>query len=518
MRKKSMTKVLSTIMILAIVFCFAGCGGSGGSTDTDNVEMTGSGKDTNTVVVATSAEPTSLDPQYGEDTTTQRVVMQISDTLIGVDENMNYVPKLAESWEVSEDGLTYTFHLRKDVKAHNGETLTAEDVAYTVERGKASTLVAKAFAAIDTVECPDDYTVIMHLAYASPIQLGYLSSPSTGIVNKKACEEMGDEAFGRAPVAYGPYEVVSWDSGDKITLKAFADYWGGTPAVENAVFKVYTDSNTAAIALQNGQVDVMLDVSTADVATLDANENVSVYTGDSLIAFHLHLNCDRAPFNDEKVRQALNYAIDTQAIIDAVFDGVGAVKMDSFIPKMSMSEDLGENPYGYDVEKAKELLADAGYADGFECNILVTSGQQEKMAQVIQGYLQPLGITLNINVYEWSTLLSIVDTGDYDMTILRIVAMIPDPDLSLYTRFESSQVYNFSKYYDSDLDKKLEAARVCPNEEERTQMYLEINDYLWDVVPTVPLCFTTVINAANAGLNGYHTDPRGFVNVCELSW
>ena len=513
MKRKS-TRLLSLLVSFAMIFCFTACG----KEKTEKVEMSGSGKDSNTVVVATSAEPTSLDPQFGEDTTTQRVVMQISDTLIGVDKDMNYVPKLAESWEVSKDGKTYTFHLREGVKAHNGEILTSEDVAYTVERGKASKLVAKAFAAIESVECPDDTTVIMHLAYASPVQLGYLSSPSTGIVNKKACEEMGDDAFGRAPVAYGPYEVVSWDSGDKITLKAFADYWGGEPSVKNAVFRVYTDSNTAAIALQNGQVDVLLDVSTADVATLEANDKVTVYNGDSLIAFHLHLNCERTPFNNEKVRQALNYAIDTQAIIDAVFDGVGAVKMDSFIPKMSMSADMGSNPYGYDLDKAKALLAEAGYADGFECNILVTSGQQEKMAQVIQGYLQPLGITVNINVYEWSTLLSIVETGDYDMTILRIVAMIPDPDLSLYTRFESSQVYNFSKYYDKDLDKMLEEARFCPDEAKRTEMYLNINQYLWDVIPTVPLCFTTVINAANAELNGYHTDPRGFVNVCELSW
>ncbi len=515
MRRKKSLQLLSIVMIFAMVFCFAACGNNDSA---DDNQMTGSGKDTNTVVVATSAEPTSLDPQYGEDTTTQRVVMQISDTLIGVDENMNYVPKLAESWKISEDGKTYTFSLRKNVKAHNGEVLTSEDVAYTVERGKASTLVAKAFAAIDSVECPDESTVIMHLAYASPVQLGYLSSPSTGIVNKKACEEMGNDAFGRSPVAYGPYEVVSWDSGDKITLKAFEDYWAGTPSVENAVFKVYTDSNTAAIALQNGQVDVLLDVSTADVATLEKNEKVTVYNGDSLIAFHLHLNCERTPFNNKKVREALNYAIDTQAIIDAVFDGVGAVKMNSFIPKMSMSEDMGENPYGYDIEKAKELLAEAGYAEGFECNILVTSGQQEKMAQVIKGYLQPLGINLKIDIYEWSTLLSIVETGDYDMTILRIVAMIPDPDLSLYTRFESSQVYNFSKYVDTELDEMLENARVCPDEKERTQMYLEINSYLWDAAPTVPLCFTTVINSANAELKGYHTDPRGFVNVCELSW
>ncbi len=471
-----------------------------------------------TIVVATSAEPTSLDPQFGEDTTTQRVVMQISDTLIGVDENMNYVPKLAESWEMSPDGLTLTFKLREGVKAHNGETLTSEDVAYTVERGQASTLVAKAFAAIESVECPDDLTVVMHLAYSSPIQLAYLSSPSTGIVNKKACEEMGDESFGRAPVAYGPYKVVGWESGDKVTLEAHEDYWNGAPAIKNAEFKVYADSNTAAIALQNGQVDVVMDVSTADVNSLESDSNVAVYTGDSLIAFHLHMNCERTPFSDPKVRQAINYAINTQDIIDACFDGIGATIMDSFIPKMSLSADFGERPYQYDMEKAKSLLAEAGYENGFECNILVTSGAQEKMAQVIQAYLQQIGITLKIDVYEWGTLLDIVNSGDYDMTILRIVAMIPDPDLSLYTRFQSEQPYNFSKFKVPELDKMLEDARSCADADERTQMYLDINKYLWDNAPTVPLCFTTVINATNASLKGYHTDPRGFINVCELSW
>ena len=533
-------KLVALLLIAAMVFVLAACGGSsdsGSSTASEPAEKeteeaetaeeaedaeaeapaeSGDAKDT--IVVATSAEPTSLDPQYGEDTTTQRVVMQISDPLIGVDEDMNYVPKLAESWEMSEDGLTLTFHLREGVKAHNGETLTSGDVAYTVERGQASTLVAKAFAAIESVECPDDLTVIMHLAYSSPIQLAYLSSPSTGIVNKKACEEMGDEAFGRAPVAYGPYRVVSWDSGDKVTLEAFDEYWAGEPAIKNAVFKIYGDSNTAAIALRNGQVDVVLDVSTADVNTLESDSNVTVYSGDSLIAFHLHMNCEKTPFNDPKVRQALNYAIDTQALIDACFDGIGATVMDSFIPKMSISEDLGERPYAYDEEKAKELLKEAGYENGFDCNILVTSGQQEKMAQVIQAYLLNVGINLDIKVYEWGTLLDMVNAGDYDMTILRIVAMIPDPDLSLYTRFQSEQPYNFSKFVDAELDANLEAARSCPDPTERTNMYIAINQYLWENAPTVPLCFTTVINAANAGLNGYHTDPRGFINVCELSW
>lgn len=471
-----------------------------------------------TIVIAIPTEPTSLDPQVGEDTATQRVVMQISDTLIKVDENMNYIPGLAESWEVSEDGLTYTFHLRADVKAHNGDTLTSEDVAYTMERGKASTVVAKAFAAIDSVECPDDLTVVMHLSYASPIQLAYLSSPSTGIVNKRACEEMGAEAFGRAPVAYGPYKVVSWDSGDKVTLEAFDEYWGGTPAIKNAVFRIYTDSNTAAIALQNGQVDLVMDVSTSDVDTLEANDNVTVYTGESLIGYHLHMNCERTPFDNVLVRQAFNYAVDKQAIIDATLDGVGGTVMDSFIPAMSLSEDPGTKAYAYDPDKAKELLAEAGYADGFECNILVTSGLQEKMAQVIQAYLSIVGVKLDIQVYEWSTLLSYAEVGDYDMTILRIVAMVPDPDLSLFTRFESSQLYNFSRYYDTDLDTMLMNARTCNDPEERTQMYLDINNYLWDKVPTVPLCFTVVINAANSALKGYHTDPRGFLNLDELSW
>lgn len=518
---KRWTRGISLLLILAMLAgMLAACGKEGGDAASGSQSgAAGEGnKSSDMIVVATSAEPTSLDPQYGEDTTTQRVVMQISDTLINVDENMNYTEGLAETWEIAEDGLTYTFHLRQGVKAHNGDTLTSEDVAYTVERGKKSTLVAKAFAAIESVECPDDSTVIMHLSYASPIQLAYLSSPSAGIVNKRACEEMGSEAFGRAPVAYGPYQVVSWESGDKITLRAFEDYWAGKPAIENAVFKVYTDSNTAAIALQSGQVDVVLDVSTADVAALEASSGVSVYTGDSLIAYHLHLNCSKAPFDDPRVRQAMNYAVDTQAIIDACFDAVGAAEMDSFIPKMSLAEDPGENPYPYSVDEAKRLLQEAGYADGFQCDILVISGVQEKMAQVLKAYLQQVGINLEIKVYEWSTLLSIVESSDYDMTILRIVAMVPDPDLSLYTRFESSQVYNFSRYYDDELDTMLENARVCPNAEERTQMYLDINQYLWDKVPTVPLCFTTVINAANAGLQNYHTDPRGFLKVCELSW
>ena len=475
-----------------------------------------SGKDI--IKIGIYAEPTGLDPQNAEDTNSQCVHKNITETLVKLDDHMKYIPGLAEKWDVSKDGLTYKFTLRKGVKAHNGDSLKAEDVKFTFERGAKSPKVEKAFRSIKSIDTPDEHTVILHLKYVSPVTLGYLSSPSTGIVCKRAVQEKGDAAFNKSPIGYGPYKFKSWKSGANVVLEAFDGYYGKKPAIKEAMFVIMPDPSTAAIALKKGEIDLLPQVSTTDVKDLEKTSGIKVYKGPSLIGTNFHMNTQRKPFDNVLVRQAINYAVDKQAVIDAALDGIGGKIMQSYIPDLSLNKKSGTIAYPYDPEKAKALLRKAGLKDGFTFTISTNQGVNEKIAQIIQASLANIGITVKIDVIEWGSLLALTANGKYDSTIMRIVAMIPDPDLSLYTRFHSTEANNYSRYKDKKLDQMLDEARVCPNPKVRTDEYIKIGEYLKEQAPTVPLFYKEIIDASSKNLKGYKTDPRNFISLEKLSW
>jgi len=353
---------LLTVVILSILFLVA-CGG--------NVEKKDStAKDT--LVVAQGADVKSLDPHASNDNPSSRVRVQIYDRLVQLDDNGVPQPMLAESWERPDDTTTI-FHLRKGVKFHNGDEMKASDVKFSLERALKAPEIFYIIEGINGIEVLDDYTVKVTTEKPMAALLNNLSNGTIAILSEKATTEAG-EGFGQHPIGTGPYKFVSWQSGDKITLEAFPEYWQGTPSIKNVVFKSIVEETNRTIGLETGELDVVYDILGMDKVKLREDERFTFIEEPQLALTYLGFNLKKEPYNNPKVREAISYAIDQKPIIDTVF--LGAAE-----PANSI---LGKNIFAYydvekftqNIEKAKALMAEAGYPDGFKAKLWVNDNPE----------------------------------------------------------------------------------------------------------------------------------------------
>lgn len=294
----------------------AGCGPTGSSSTTsDGAGDTGT-KDT--LIVAIPESPTYMDPMVQASIGTYRVTTQMFDRLVMMDTDMNLVPALAESWEVIDDTTT-VFHLRQGVKFHNGEEMTSEDVKYSLERCIANPGVNYNYLIIDSITCDDDYTVTIKTSAPFNALLYRLSLDAASIICKSA--DTSAEEFNKNPVGTGPFKFVSWELGGDVVLEAFEDYWGGAPAVKRIIFRTIPEALNRTIGLETGEVDLAYDLGITDLESLEGNESITTLTSPSTTVWYVGMNVQKAPFDNEKVRQAIAYTLDPQGYIDLVFGG-----------------------------------------------------------------------------------------------------------------------------------------------------------------------------------------------------
>ena len=355
--KKKLLVLLA--MVFSVLFLVA-CGG-----DPDKKEGAGTGKDT--LVIAQGADAKSLDPHASNDNPSSRIRIQIYDRLMDLDDNGVPQPMLAESWERPDD-KTIIFHLRKGVKFHNGDEMKASDVKFSLERALASPEVSHILAGINGVEVLDDYTVKVTTEKPMAAILNNLSHTTIAVLSEKATTEAGDK-FGQNPIGTGPYKFVSWQSGDRVTLEAFPEYWKGEAPTKNVVFRNIVEETNRTIGLETGELDIIYDIQGMDKNKLKDDERFNLIEGPQVSITYLGFNMKKAPYDNPKVREAISYAIDQKPIIDTVFLGAGE-------PANSI---IGPNVWGYydvekftqDVAKANALLAVAGYPNGFKAKIWV---------------------------------------------------------------------------------------------------------------------------------------------------
>lgn len=503
MLKKKM-RVLALILSFSLIIPFlSGCG--------KDTATNGEAKDT--LVVATAYDAKSLDPHAVNDVASSNVMTQIYETLVQLNEKNEVVPMLAESYK-QVDKLTYEFKLRKGVKFHNGEELKASDVKFSLTRAAKSPSVSHIFGDIDTnsFQMPDDYTISFKIKTPATGFLAGLVHTGGSILSEKAVTEAGDN-YGMNPVGTGPMKFVNWKKGDSVELERFDEFYGNKPKIKKLTIRVIPEPTNRVIELESGGVDIAYEVSANDLSRVEDNENLQILRIIDNSTQYLGFNNQKAPFNDIRVRQAISYALDTKSIVETVWRGIGKVAVGPIGPNVLYSDKTLER-HEYNVEKAKELLKEAGFENGFKTT-LWTNEKKERvdMATIMQSQLKEVGIDLEIKVLEWGAYLDGLAKGEQDMFMIGWTCQTPDPDLAVYAPLHSSKAGtggNYSFFKNTRADELIMEGRVMENSPEREEVYKELQKLVKDEAPWVFLLNGEQVIGASKNVKGLVPSPFGY--------
>ena len=439
-----------------------------------------------TLTVAIAADPDGLDPHKTVAASTFQITRNIYDTLVQTDAQGGIQPDLAVKWEPSADGLKWTFTLRQGVKFHNGREMTAEDVKYSFERLLAKETAsprAKDFAVVKSISAPDARTVVFELNKPQAPFLSNLAYGWAAIVPKEAVDTLRDK-----PVGTGPFKVVEWVKDSHVTLERFDGYFvEGVPYLDKAIFRVITDPAARLAALRAREVDVIPELPAQEVAAVRKDPNLTIvevpFNGIQYIA----INNKVAPFDNVKVRQALNYAVDRRAVIETAQFGVGVPIASHMPPATSYYVDL-TGKYPYDPDKAKQLLAEAGLPNGFETTMILPQPYDFHIrnGQVVADQLSKVGIKVKLETMEWGTWLSQVYNGrQYAMTAIGATGRLdPDPFLNAYV---STSPENFRNYKNDKFDQLAAQGAVESDPQKRREIYAQMQTLLADDAALIAL-------------------------------
>lgn len=454
------------------------------------------------LVVAQIAEPKSLDPHAVTAVNDFRILMNLYDGLVRYKSGtLEVEPALATEWEISEDAKTYTFTLRDGVTFHDGTPLNAEAVKFNFDRmldeshpfhDTGPFPLSFFFSAVDSVEAPDDKTVVFHLKDPYAPFLSNLAYPTGLIVSPEAVKAHGKE-FGRHPSGTGPFKFAEWESNAKVVVEANADYWDGAPSLQAVVFRPITDANTRVAEMLSGGIDVMVEVPPDNLATFANDANFNVYEQAGPHLWFLILNAKEGPMADKRVRQAVNYAIDKTALVENVLQGTAEVAAGPTPPAFAWAYNEALQPYPHDPDKARDLLKEAG-AENADLTFYVTEGgsgmlDPVAMGAAIQADLAEVGLNAKIETYEWNTFLGKVNPGlegKADMAEMAWMTNDPDtlPYLALRTgAFPDEGGFNSGYYSNPEVDTLLEEARRETDQAKRAVLYKKMQEIVRDDAP-----------------------------------
>ena len=425
---------------------------------------------------------------------------------------------LAESFEMVDD-KTYKFKLREGVKFHNGEELKASDVKFSLERAKIMPKAMSNASAIDHVSVEGDYDLTIHLSRPYPSLLYVLNDTSMKILSEKAVTEAG-ETYGEEPIGTGPFMFKEWGPNDHWTLVRFDDYFDGPATATSITNRIIPEGSARTIALETGEIDVILTVDPVDAANVEANDELVLESWPSASVEFMAFNTTKKGLDDVRVRQAITYAMNRQEFVDTIVEGRGEVAS-SFIAKTLPGWNEEVQPYPQDLEKAKELLAEAGYGDGLDLKMYVSGDVRNRTAQVVQAQLAQIGVNVDINVYEWGTFQDAINAGEHELLILGWTNTTCDPEYSVTPLFHSKNCgMNGNRAYlrDEKVDQMIDAASMETDRETRLQTYRDLQVRLNELCPWVPLYYKSNMVGRRADLKGFqfnkNTAPHhSFLNL-----
>ncbi|MEH7125041.1 ABC transporter substrate-binding protein [Bacillus sp. JJ1773] len=536
MRTKTFKMLL--ISILAISMFLVGCSGksnepAGSTNSTNSTDSGDSGSSESakkdTLVYGRSGDSTSLDPISTTEGETFKVTENIFETLLEYgDQDTTVNPGLAEEWSVTDDGVSYTFKLRKGVKFHDGTDFNAEAVVFNFNRwmngNEESFPYYSMFGGykgeeghvIKEVKAVDDYTVQFDLTRPQAPFLKNIAMSPFGMASPAAVEKYGDK-FRENPVGTGPFKFVEWKQNDTITIEKNTEYWKvGYPKINKVIFRVIPENTARLNSLANGEIDIMDGLNNSDEATVLGNDKLQIIERPSMNVGYIGLTTNRKPFDNKLVRQAINHAVDKQSIIDAFYGGKADAAVNPMPSSIEGYNDAIE-PYPYDLEKAKALLKEAGYENGFEIDLWAMPvarpymPEAQKVAEVIQESLSKIGVKANIQSVEWATYLDKASKGEFDMFMLGWTGDNGDPDNFLYTLLDKDSIgsNNYSYYSNDELHDILIQAQTEPEQEKRNELYRKAQEIIHDDAPWVPLVHSTPLLAAAKDVANYLPHPTG---------
>lgn len=479
------------------------------------VSMTSFAADKSDIVVAVDADVDTLHPTDFSTTVELGVLNQIYDTLLyySPDGTKDPEPRIAESYEISDDGLDYTFHLRDDVTFHDGTPVTADDVVFSIELYKASEYQGSQISMLSSVEATDEHTVVCHLdAPYSPFLQG-ICSP---MISSKAYYESSEDDFVNNPIGTGPYKFVSRAKGSNIKLEANEDYYRGAPEIKEVTFEVIPDSSTKAIALQTGEVN-FAEIDSATKPQLEANPAITIAEVPTSTFSYIAMNTEKEPFNDVKVRQAINYAIDRDNLVAVCYDGEAEVNS-NICAKERFGYSDDQFQYTYDPEKAKELLAEAGIETPYDLGEILVAEKYSNLATVIQNDLKAVGLDVTISVKEFNSYISDLQNGSYGITALNMTLEGDTQTLEMAFTTDYIGIANNARYSDEEMDKLFEQARTETDNDKRAEVFNEIFTKAQDEAIYAVMCNPMTLYAYNSDLSCPEFVLEGNYYLYDFSW
>lgn len=509
---KAFKRSVSLLIVLVLLtFCLAGCGqpakdpvdpGNSGEPSGSGEPVTGGDL---TVGVAQDIE--TLDPHMIVSAAARELLFNVYEGLLKPDATGSIYPAVAEAYTISDAGDSFTFTLREGVVFHNGEAVTAQDVVYSVERAAQSPNI-KGLEAFESIEATDDKTIVINL---SEPNIEFLPALTAAAIIPASIDPETEV------VGTGPFKYVSRAPQENIIIERFDGYYGTPAYLDSVEYRIIESGEALVMSLQSGALDLVTHLTSAQVAEL--GDSFTVLEGTMNLVQALYLNNAVEPFNDARVRQALCYAVDRQGVLDILADGKGTLLGSSMYPNFSkyFREDLVDE-YPHDPEKAKELLAEAGLADGFEMDITVPSNHQPHIdtAEILAEQLKAVGITVNIIPVDWDTWLNETYLGrEFQSTVVGVDAAYMAARAML-ERFTSSYPENFINFSNDEYDRTFEEILACTDDTEQTALYGRLQEILAEDAANVyiqDLC-DFVATAKNVG--GYEFYPLYVMDMSKV--
>ena len=518
MKRKSLKKLSICILCLFLIGALISVSGCSSGEEDVPAEVTDpdtAGSDEpKELIVAMGTDASTFDPHFTTDSATEVLNKNIYNNLVRFDADMNLVNDLATDYKVAEDGVTWTFWLREGVEFHDGTPFNAEAVKVNFERvldENTGSPRRSVLAMIESVEVVDENVVKIVTSYPTGSLLQQLAHPVGAMISPTAIEEYGED-LARNPVGTGPFKLVQWDSGEKIVMEANPNYFEGASKVSRIEFRIVPEDATRAMLIETGDVDVALRLPIVELERLREMEGLNQIETSTVMTMYVALNNQKGALQDVRVRQAMNYAINKETIINDILGGY-AIEADAPISPSTWGH-ASIGAYPYDPDKARQLLADAGYAEGeVEVELWTPVGRylmDTQIAENLQAQLAEVGINMGIRQWEFQALMEEVKKGEFDMVLLGWSPSTGDADQGLFPVFHSKEwppASNRAHYANAKVDRLLGEDKMEVDPENRLELYRQAQEIIMDEAAWIFLHYPKQVVVTQSNVTGLEVLP-----------